>query len=141
MKKNKIFVIGKITILLSLFTMSLMASESKMQVFQPPNSSCPKSWFIDMEKLVDKVDVITLMSVKSLKKDIGIAKEIQSCNTSLMDDYVFEGNVPLQAIKDFLVNKPSNSIGLALPAYENDRNPKTVYVIFEDKSYKKFGMY
>lgn len=128
-------------IFMLVFTISLMAKEIKMQVFQPPSSTCPKSWFIDMEEVVEKVEVITLMSVKNLKKDIGIPKEIQSCNTSLVGDYVFEGNVPVKAIKDFLKNKHQNAIGLALPAYENEKDPKTVYIIFEDKTYKKFGMY
>ncbi len=135
MKKRSVIV------LILLFTVSLMANEIKMQVFQPPSSICPKSWFIDMEKIADKVEVVTLMSVKSLKKDIGIPKEIQSCNTSLLGDYVFEGNVPVEAIKDFLKNKDANAIGLALPAYENDKDPKTVYIIFEDKTYKEYGRY
>ena len=138
MKKRLAIIIG---LLLSISTVTLMAKEIKMQVFQPPVSSCPKSWFKDMEKVANIVEVVTLMSVKSLKKDIGIPKELQSCNTSLLNDYVFEGNVPLKAIKDFLKTKPLNAIGLALPAYENDKDPKTVYIIFEDKTYKKFGMY
>ena len=141
MKQNIILNTARKVIFLALFTLSLIASETNMQVFQPPASSCPKSWFTDMEEIVDKVDVITLMSVKNLKKDIGIPKEIQSCNTSLMGDYVFEGNVPLQAIKDFLKRKPMNAIGLALPAYENDKEVKTVYLLNEGGTYKEFGKY
>lgn len=120
---------------------SIFANDSKMQVYQPPTSTCPKSWFTDMENVTNDLDVVTVMDVKSLKRQIGIPYEVQSCNTSLMGDYVFEGNVPSSAIKDFMKNKPKNSIGLALPAYENNKNPKTVYVIFEDKTYKKFGKY
>ena len=44
-------------------------------------------------------------------------------------------------IEDFLKNKPNEAIGLSLPSYENDKNPKTVYVIFEDKTFKEFGKY
>lgn len=94
-----------------------------------------------METVSNEIDVVTMMDVKSLKRNIGIPKEIQSCNTTLMDDYVFEGNVPSKAIKDFLKNTPKNAIGLSLPAYENEKNPKTVFVIFEDKSYKEYGRY
>ncbi len=124
-----------------LLAISLFASESKLQVFQPPTSTCPKSWFIEMEKVAKEVDVVTVMNVKNLKRQIGIPYDIQSCNTSLMGDYVFEGNVPSRAIKDFLKEKPKNAIGLSLPAYENDKNPKTVFIIFEDKTYKEFGKY
>lgn len=119
----------------------LFASSNKMQVFQPPSSTCPQSWFEDMENVTNELDVVTVMNVKNLKREIGIPYEVQSCNTSIMGDYVFEGNVPSDAIKDFLKDIPKNSIGLALPAYENNKDPKTVYIIFEDKTYKKFGKY
>lgn len=125
----------------TLMLFSILNAENKIQVFQPPTSSCPKSWFTDMESISNEIEVVTVMDVKSLKRDIGIPKEIQSCNTTLMDDYVFEGNVPSKAIKDFLKDRPINAIGLSLPAYENDKNPKTVFVIFEDKTYREFGKY
>ncbi len=124
-----------------LLAILLFANESKLQVFQPPTSTCPKSWFADMEKIAKKVDVITVRNVKNLKRQIGIPYDIQSCNTSIMGDYVFEGNVPFKAIKDFLKEKPKDAIGLSLPAYENDKNPKTVYILFDDKSYKEYGKY
>lgn len=124
-----------------LLTVSLFASDLKLQVFQPPTSTCPKSWFTDMKKVANEVDVITVMNVKNLKRQIGIPYDIQSCNTSIMGDYVFEGNVPYQAIKDFLKEKPTNAIGVSLPAYENDKTPKTVYILFENKSYKEYGKY
>ncbi|WP_428027165.1 DUF411 domain-containing protein [Arcobacter sp.] len=120
---------------------SLFAQNTKMQIFKPVTGTCPQDWLEEMTKEVDDVDIVTLMNMKNLKKEIGIPKEIQSCNTSILDDYIFEGNVPARAIKDFFKSKPKNSIGLSLPAYENEKNPKTVYVIFEDKSYKEFGKY
>lgn len=128
-------------ILLALLSTTIFAKDGKMHVYQPPTSTCPKSWFTDMEKVSDEINVVTMMNVKSLKKDIGIPKEIQSCNTTLMDDYVFEGNVPSLAIKDFLKDVPKNAIGLALPAYENDKKKKRVFIVYEDKSYELFGYY
>lgn len=128
-----------------IFLMSLVgvlfANSNKMQVFQPPSSTCPKSWFEDMENITNDVSVVTLMNVKNLKREIGVPIEMQSCNTTIMGDYVFEGNVPSPAIKDFLKKKPKNSIGLALPSSENNEKVKTVFVIFEDKTYKEFGKY
>ena len=44
-------------------------------------------------------------------------------------------------IKDFFKEIPKNAIGLSLPSYENDKELKTVYVIYEDKTYKEFGKY
>ncbi len=131
--KNIMFLISLVGI--------LFANSGKMQVFQPPYSTCPKSWFKDMEKISNDVSVITIMNVKNLKRNIGIPREVQSCNTTIMGDYVFEGNVPSSAIKDFLKKKPKNTIGLALPSSENDKSKKKVFLIFEDSTYKLFGIY
>ena len=129
----------------SLFLLSLglllFANENKMQIFQPITSNCPASWLSEMKTIANKVDIVAVNSNKNLKREVGIPKEIQSCNTSFLNDYVFEGNVPSLAIKDFFKNIPNNAIGLALPAYENDKEEKTVFVIFEDKTYKEFGKY
>jgi hypothetical protein len=128
-------------VFISIFASFLSAQNSMMQIYKPVTGSCPQDWIEEMTKEVKEVNVVSLMNVKNLKKEIGIPKEIQSCNTSIIDDYVFEGNVPARAIKDFFKTKPKNAIGLSLPAYENDKNPKTVFVLFEDKSYKIFGKY
>ncbi len=131
----------KLTTLIFL-ALSLFAQDDKIQIFKPITSSCPQSWLDDVKKDVNsKVEEVTLVDVKGLKNDIGIPTQIRSCNTSIYKDYVFEGNVPSNAINDFFKNPPKNAIGLALPAYENDKKVKTVFIMFEDKSYKKFGEY
>jgi hypothetical protein len=95
----------------------------------------------DIKKDVDEVKIVSLIDMKDLKRQIGISREMQSCNTSILNDYVFEGNVPSLAIKDFFKDIPKNAIGLSLPAYENDKDVKQVFIIFEDKTYKEFGKY
>lgn len=130
----------KCSLILAL-SLSLFAQNQKMQIYKPVTSSCPQSWLDEMQKNVDNVQIVSLMDVKNLKREVGVPKEIQSCNTSILDDYIFEGNVPALAIKDFFKDIPKNAIGLSLPAYENDKEEKTVFVIFEDKTYKEFGKY
>ena len=131
----------KLFLLVSFLLVGLFAEDKKMQVYKPYSSTCPQSWYEEMKQIADEVDIVTIMSVKGLKKDVGIPLEMQSCNTSLLGDYVFEGNVPPKAIEDFLKNPVKNTIGLALPASQNEENPKTVFVIFEDKTFKEFGKY
>jgi hypothetical protein len=128
-------------ILATLLSLSLYGETQTIQIFKPITSTCPQSWLDDIKKEVDEVNIVSLMDVKNLKKEIGIPKEIQSCNTSILNDYVFEGNVPSLAIKDFFKNIPKNAIGLSLPAYENEKKLKQVFVIFEDTTYKEFGKY
>jgi hypothetical protein len=128
-------------ILSALLSFTLYADTQTIQIFKPITSTCPQSWLDDMQKEVAEVNIVSMIDVKNLKRQIGIPKEIQSCNTSILNDYVFEGNVPSLAIKDFFKNIPTNSIGLSLPAYENDKEEKQVFIIFEDKTYKVFGKY
>lgn len=128
-------------ILSAILSLGLFAQEQTIQIFKPITSSCPQSWLDEVKKEVSNVQIVSLIDVKNLKREIGIPKEIQSCNTSILNDYVFEGNVPALAIKDFLANPLQNAIGLALPAYENEKEEKTVFVVFEDKTYKEFGKY
>lgn len=128
-------------ILSAILSLGLFAQEQTIQIFKPITSSCPQSWLDEIKKEVSNVQVVSLIDVKNLKREIGIPKEIQSCNTSILNDYVFEGNVPALAIKEFLKNPIKNAIGLSLPAYENEKEEKTVFVVFEDKTYKEFGKY
>jgi len=127
--------------LILVFAIALNAQNSKMQIFKPITSECPKEWLDEMQSEISDVEIISLMSVKNLKREIGVPKQIQSCNTSIIDDYVFEGNVPLKAIKDFFKEIPKGSIGLSLPAYENNKIEKSVYLILENGSFKEFGFY
>ena len=128
-------------ILGSLFCLGLYAQNQIVQVYKPITSTCPQSWLDEMQKDVGNVNIVSLMDVKNLKHQIGIPQEIQSCNTTIIDDYAFEGNVPPLAIKDFFKEIPKNAIGLSLPSYENDKEEKTVFIINEDKTYKICGKY
>lgn len=128
-------------ILSALLSFVLYADTQTIQIFKPITSSCPQSWLDDIKKDIGEAKIVSMIDVKNLKRQIGIPKEIQSCNTSILNDYVFEGNVPSLAIKDFFKNIPKNSIGLSLPAYENDKELKQVFIIFEDKTFKEFGKY
>ena len=129
-------------IILSAFlSLVLYADTQTIQVFKPITSTCPQSWLDDIQKDVGEVKIVSMIDVKNLKRQIGIPQEIQSCNTSILNDYVFQGNVPSLAIKDFIKDIPKNSIGLSLPAYENEKELKQVFIIYEDKTYKEFGKY
>ena len=128
-------------VLSALLTVSLYSQNQIMEVYKPITSTCPQSWLDDINKEVDEVKIVSLTDVKGLKQQIGIPHEIQSCNTSILNEYVFEGNVPSLAIKDFFKSIPKNAIGLSLPAYENEKEEKQVFIMFEDKTYKEFGKY
>lgn len=49
-----------------------------------------------------------------LKKKFGISAEVQSCHTTLIENYIVEGHMPKQAIDKLLEDRP-NIAGIALP--------------------------
>ena len=57
------------------------------------------------------VDAVTLQKIK---QEQGIPFEKQSCHTTLIDDYVIEGHVPVDAIAAFLEEQPDTE-GITLP--------------------------
>lgn len=130
----------KTLLLLSMLSLA-DAEDLKMQIYKPVTSSCPASWVSDVELSIAKPVITTLTDVKSLKNSIGIPRELYSCNTSILGDYVFEGNVPTEAIKKFMNEKPAGAIGLSLPAGQNDEAVKKVYIMYGDKTYKLYGTY
>ncbi len=113
----------------------------KIQIFKPISSSCPQDWLEQMKEVSNEVEIVNLKDVKRLKHEVGIPYDLRSCNTTLMGDYVFEGNVPKKAIKDFLKKPPKEALGLSLPAWQNEKDIKTVFILFKDKTYKEFGKY
>ncbi|MDD5158754.1 MAG: DUF411 domain-containing protein [Sulfuricurvum sp.] len=130
----------KTLLLLSMLSLA-DAEDLKMQIYKPVTSSCPASWVSDVELTIAKPEITSLTDVKSLKSSIGIPRELYSCNTSILGDYVFEGNVPPAAIKKFMNEKPAGAIGLSLPASQNDEAVKKVYIMYGDKTYKLYGTY
>ena len=62
---------------------------------------------VDMQN----VDEVTLQNIKQ-KHDIPFNK--QSCHTAIIDDYVVEGHVPVEAIVQFLEDRPETR-GITLP--------------------------
>ncbi|HZF71610.1 DUF411 domain-containing protein [Sulfuricurvum sp.] len=128
--------------LLFLSMLSLIhAEELKMQIYKPVTSLCPASWVSDVELTIAKPEVTSLTDVKSLKSSLGIPRELYSCNTSILGEYIFEGNVPTEAIKKFMNEKPAGAVGLSLPASQNDEAVKKVFIMYSDKTYKLYGTY
>lgn len=131
----------KKTTLILLMVSLAYAEDLTLQIYKPVTGSCPASWITDVESTLAKPEIVTLTDVRSLKSSIGIPRELYSCNTSVLGDYVFEGNVPPSAIKKFMEEKPAGAIGLSLPASQNDEKVKKVFIIYADKTYKVYGTY
>jgi len=52
--------------------------------------------------------------VRPIKAELGVAPELGSCHTAVVEGYVIEGHVPADAIARLLEERP-NIVGLAVP--------------------------
>mgnify|MGYP006349236567 CR=1 FL=1 len=62
-------------ILSAIFSLSLFSQEQTIQIFKPISSTCPQSWLDDVKTEVSNVQIVSLLDVKNLKREVGIPKE------------------------------------------------------------------
>lgn len=107
MKLNKI-----IMTTIAMFSASAFATD--VVTHKSPYCGCCSEWVKHMEDEGFNVKVIDHENMNPIKQKLGIAPQLASCHTAVIDGYVFEGHVPAQDIKTFLAEKPKLA-GLAVP--------------------------
>ncbi len=78
--------------------------------------------------------------LSQLKRTLGVPEEIEGCHTTLIDGYVFEGHVPINAVNRLLTERPK-IIGISLPGMPqgspgmsgDKQAPFTIYEIGSEK--------
>ena len=85
-----------------------------IKVYKDPNCGCCKEWVKHLEANGFKVETMDMPDLSLLKQKYGVKPEIQACHTAIVGDYVVEGHVPADLIKQMLKDKPAIA-GLAVP--------------------------
>lgn len=84
-------------------------------VYKSPTCGCCASYAEFLSKHGVSVEVVSSdAALAQAKKDYGIPTTAQSCHTVVMDGYVIEGHVPLEALERLLSERPAID-GIALP--------------------------
>lgn len=87
-----------------------------LKVYKTPTCGCCGSWVTHIEKEGFKTEVFDQSSLQSLKKELGIPLQLQSCHTGVSEDgYFFEGHIPAKYIERFLQKPPEGALGLTVP--------------------------
>ncbi len=100
--------------LLGLLTNNPSNVDSGITMYYSPTCGCCKNY---LQYLRDKgldVKAVEIHDVVSVKKEIGIPRDLWSCHTIILDGYFVEGHVPFKAIKKLLNERPDID-GIALP--------------------------
>jgi len=86
-----------------------------MTVYKSPSCGCCEAWIKHMEKAGFDIRIEHPNDLLAIKLQHGIERDLQSCHTAIMNDYFFEGHVPVGEVKRFLTEKPADAAGLSVP--------------------------
>lgn len=83
-------------------------------VYKSPTCGCCSKWVKHLESNGFVVEAKNRKNLNSIKRELGIEPQFQSCHTAKIGSYVVEGHVPASDIKKMLADKPDIH-GLAVP--------------------------
>ena len=109
-------VIAMLTIVVSFYASSLQADPELpiATVYKSPTCGCCGKWISHLEANGFKVVAKNSNDLATIKQQLGIQLQYQSCHTAKIGNYIVEGHVPATDIKRMLAEKPDIS-GLVVP--------------------------
>jgi hypothetical protein len=84
-------------------------------VYKSPTCGCCHEWEAYLRKHGYTVVSMPTDDMAAVKEEHGVPQAAWSCHTAIIDGYIVEGHVPIEAIEDLLAQRPSID-GIALPA-------------------------
>jgi hypothetical protein len=130
------------------------AKPIELLVYKTPNCGCCKKWISHIEDEGITAHSNDSQDISGIKTKFEILSNYRSCHTAVTKNgFVFEGHVPAKFIKQFLIEKHDNAIGLSVPAMPvgspgmevGERfMPYNILILFKDgtsKVYAKVNTY
>ena len=87
---------------------------ASIHVYKSPTCGCCVKWVEHLEEAGFEVTVEDVNDVVAVKTAMGVPGDLGSCHTATVGDYVIEGHVPAENIKELLADAPDVA-GLAVP--------------------------
>jgi hypothetical protein len=85
-----------------------------MRVYMSPTCGCCSVWVEHLEENGFEVETVLRHDMGEVKASLGIAPQLSSCHTGVVNGYLVEGHVPASDIRAFLAEAPE-ALGLAVP--------------------------
>lgn len=86
-----------------------------VKVFKSPTCGCCTKWAEHLQAEGFTVELVDTDDLVTVKAALGVPREMGSCHTAQVGDYVVEGHVPADDIKSLLSEAPEGTLGLAVP--------------------------
>lgn len=87
---------------------------TRMVVYQDPNCGCCGQWIEHVRAAGIEVEVRKTSDMQQVKRQNGMARNLQSCHTGMIDGYIVEGHVPAEDVLRMLEERPEIK-GLSVP--------------------------
>ncbi len=119
---NKIIVLAVASIaVVGIFVVANSKDRSKQQnvsdknitVYLSPTCGCCKNYLSYLRSNGFSVDAKETSKISDIKKENKVPSELESCHTSIINNYVVEGHIPFEVVNKLLAEKP-NIRGIAL---------------------------
>ncbi len=108
-------------------------------VYKAARCGCCDKWAEQMQASGLEVDVVIVDDPGSIKRELGIPRNLASCHTAVAGDYWIEGHVPIDLTHQLLKDQPDDIRGIAVPGMPagspgmESPNPVTYQVLSVDK--------
>lgn len=90
------------------------AMAADVVVYKSPTCGCCKKWVSHMRENGFSVEVHEQYNVTPVKDKYAVPRKLRSCHTAKVGDYVVEGHVPADVVRQLLETKPDIA-GVAVP--------------------------
>lgn len=91
-----------------------LGASGSMQIHKDPLCGCCESWTEAMRRAGFTVEVHNETDMTAIKSRFAIPAEMEACHTAVLEGYILEGHVPLEAIRKLMAERPDIA-GLAVP--------------------------
>ncbi len=95
-------------------TAEAAADAPVVTVYKNPTCACCAEWAEHLEESGFRVEMKEGADLMQVKKEHGVTFDLASCHTAEVGDYVLEGHVPADVIRQLLAEEPQIR-GLAVP--------------------------
>ncbi len=108
---------GAIIGLASLVTRPALAAlqdPPPITVYKSPSCGCCGQWTEYLKQNGFRPEVVDMDDISALKRLAQVPDDLEACHTAVVERYVVEGHVPVEAIRKMLSERPK-IIGIAVP--------------------------
>ncbi|MTI87699.1 MAG: DUF411 domain-containing protein [Balneolaceae bacterium] len=92
----------------------ILSDKTQIVMHKNPGCQCCTKWAEHMMEGEFHVEENPTPEIGRVKMENGITRELASCHTAIVGDYVVEGHVPIKEVRRLLDEKP-DAIGLTVP--------------------------